>query len=270
MPWRPKPVPQPPRVRQRARIADDKKTRTQEEEDSKQFFQDLLDAQWPQPRSTAERLREKYGWNVQVEQSSDDVLDRTQLVLDIASLFPGANIPASLVNATISTLRGRYGDAGLSVIAAAVPGVKAGKLIKGMKFAQGPGTAWRHSAVWGKRYQKLGFQDHHIFTNKTEAVRDHAIWAAAGIVPDSRVNKILLPVAGVLHPTRSIHRGRHTVALIQGQKATLDAIYSFGNAAGWKQPQYNAALVQALKAERSLLQGGHRALNKNARAWAEW
>jgi RHS repeat-associated protein len=71
-----------------------------------------------------------------------------------------------------------------------------------------------------ERYQRLGFQDHHIFTNKTAAVRDHPIWKAAGRDPDTRVNKMLLPSRPDLHPTRSIHRGRHDRGLVQEQVRT--------------------------------------------------
>ena len=83
-------------------------------EDSKQFFHDLLDSQWPQPRETAERLRERWGFNVQVERTPDEKLNDAQTALDAAGLIPVYGEVADGANAFISLLRGNYGDAALS------------------------------------------------------------------------------------------------------------------------------------------------------------
>lgn len=126
---------QPRGVRPWARIADDKKARTQEEDDSKQFFHDLLDSQWPQPREKADRISERWGFNVRVEKTPDDKLDDAQMALDTAGLVPGYGEIADGFNAFISLLRGNYGDAALSagamvpVLGAAATTAKWGKRI---------------------------------------------------------------------------------------------------------------------------------------------
>lgn len=88
------------------------------------------------------KTQEEMKAETEVKQNIDleSVLDGIQLALDIAGLVPGAGAIPDLLNASISALRGDWGDAGQSVLAAlpfigdAATGVKYAQ--KGLKYAQ--------------------------------------------------------------------------------------------------------------------------------------
>lgn len=84
-----------------------------------------------------------------------------------------------------------------------------------------------------------------------------------------RQNKIFLPTEETLHPTRSIHNGRHTTQVSRNMAEQMDAVVEVGKQQGWSQQKYQQALDTIISQERQLLKSGERALNKNQRPWAQ-
>ena len=123
----------------------------------------------------------------------------------------------------------------------------------------------------GKSRQEIleGFQDHHIISDKNALTKNHELVDLAGFDLQSRTNKILLPTDGALHPTRSIHLGRHRVSVSRNLAEQMDQVVRVGGQRGFSQQQYDAALRELLKQERGKLLRGERALNKNARPGAK-
>jgi hypothetical protein len=80
---------------------------------------------------------------------------------------------------------------------------------------------------------------------------------------------MFLPTDGALHPTRSIHLGRHRASVNRNLAQQMDQVLEFGLQNSWTRPQYNQALRGIIWQERQLLRAGDRALNVNARFWAE-
>ena len=113
--------------------------------------------------------------------------------------------------------------------------------------------------------KKKGFQEHHIASDKHSSTKNHPLFKLSGVSQQSRTNKIMLPSTGSLHPTRSIHKGRHRSIVNQKIGEKMDKIVNKGKAEGWGQDQYKAALREMLAEERQALRSGKRALNKNQR-----
>ncbi len=78
-------------------------------------------------------------------------------------------------------------------------------------------------------------------------------------------NKIYLPKDASLHPTRSIHKGRHYQSVSQNLSQLMDDVVDVGKTQGWTTEQFNEALTNIVKNERQLLKDGTRILNKNRR-----
>ncbi|NKD56002.1 MULTISPECIES: hemagglutinin repeat-containing protein [unclassified Haematospirillum] len=114
-----------------------------------------------------------------------------------------------------------------------------------------------------------GFQDHHIISNKNRATKDHDLLDLADFDLDSRANRIFLPTKAELHPTRSIHLGRHRDEISKGLGREMDDIAERGRLEGWTTPQYRDELDKIIARERKELRSGETGLNKNKRPWAE-
>ena len=114
-----------------------------------------------------------------------------------------------------------------------------------------------------------GFQDHHIISDKNILTKNHELLDLSGVNLHSRGNKIFLPTDASLHPTRSIHLGRHTTKVSRNLAEQMDAIVRVGKQQGWSQAQYQQALKSIISQERQLLKSGQRALNKNRRAGSQ-
>lgn len=71
-------------------------------------------------RETEEEMKARTEEKQQLD--ADSVLDGIQLALDVAGLAPGVGAIPDLLNASISALRGNWGEAGMSLLAA-VPGI---------------------------------------------------------------------------------------------------------------------------------------------------
>ncbi|QHE54033.1 AHH domain-containing protein [Pontibacillus sp. HMF3514] len=117
--------------------------------------------------------------------------------------------------------------------------------------------------------KKQGFQDHHIISDKNKLTKNHELLDESGYNLQSRNNKMFLPTDESLHPTRSIHKGKHTNSVSENLARQMDEVVEHGRANGWKQEQYNDAIRDIVSNERQLLREGSRALNKNKRPWAE-
>lgn len=114
-----------------------------------------------------------------------------------------------------------------------------------------------------------GFQDHHIISDKNALTKNHELLDLAGFNLQSRSNKIFLPTDGALHPTRSIHSGRHRTSVNRNLAEQMNAVVNFGKQNGFNQGQFSQALRGIISQERQLLRSGQRALNKNHRPGAQ-
>jgi hypothetical protein len=123
--------------------------------------------------------------------------------------------------------------------------------------------------IAGKVAKKALWQKHHVLTGKQNQVSQHPIWQKAGITAEHKINKIDLPVLGLLHPTKSIHRGRHLQRLADKQKYLLDKLEKLGDRLQWSPNEYLRRLSRLLAVERRKLLTGHRGLNKHRRPWAK-
>ncbi len=74
-----------------------------------------------------------------------------------------------------------------------------------------------------------------------------------------------MPTNEALHPTRSIHKGRHTTKVSENLADQMDVVVEIGKIQGWNEQQYKRALDAIISNERQLLRSGERALNKNKR-----
>jgi hypothetical protein len=114
-----------------------------------------------------------------------------------------------------------------------------------------------------------GFQDHHIISHTNPLTRDHPLIKLAGFDLESRSNKVFLPKDEASHPTRSIHNGRHKIAVMLDIKTRMDEIVDIGKSKGWSQAKYKAELEAMLSEVRQDLKAGHVPLNKHMRPWAD-
>jgi RHS repeat-associated protein len=114
-----------------------------------------------------------------------------------------------------------------------------------------------------------GFQEHHIISNKNALTAEHELLDLAGFNLESRANKLFLPPDEAFHSTRSLHLGRHTTGVSRSLAEQMDAIVEVGRIQGWTQQQYRDALLSLISQERQSLKTGVKALNINARPWAE-
>jgi hypothetical protein len=117
--------------------------------------------------------------------------------------------------------------------------------------------------------RKQGFQDHHIISDKNALTKNHELLELADFDLQSRANKILLPETEALHPTRSIHNGRHTNAHSESIATDMDAIVKRGKELGFGKNEYRFELNSLLREQRQLLKQGEIPLNKNARDWSK-
>nr|WP_269151603.1 AHH domain-containing protein [Sutcliffiella horikoshii] len=107
--------------------------------------------------------------------------------------------------------------------------------------------------------RKQGFQEHHIISDKNKLTQNHKLLKEAGFDLQSRSNKMFLPSKASLHPTRSIHKGKHTNKVSENLARQMDQVLEIGTANGWSQKQYNDALRGIISGERQLLRNGSRA-----------
>jgi hypothetical protein len=138
-----------------------------------------------------------------------------------------------------------------------------GRMFRLKCFKRAPKSRFNRNAVIE------GFQDHHIVSNKNPLTKNHELLDLADFDLNSRTNRIFLPTDGSLHPTRSIHMGRHTTGVSRNLARKMDAVVEVGRAQGWSQQQYGNALRVIIMKEQQALKSGVRALNKNARPWAQ-
>ncbi len=135
--------------------------------------------------------------------------------------------------------------------------------------ADGPGVNINNTKPFNRKEVTKGFQDHHIVSDKNKATKDHPLLELAGYGLQKRSNKIFLPTSGDLHPTRSIHKGRHLNSVSVNLATQMDQVVEFGMKEKWTQQQFKNALDTIIAKERHLLRTGQRALNKNKREDAQ-
>ncbi len=114
-----------------------------------------------------------------------------------------------------------------------------------------------------------GFQDHHILSDKNKLTKNHELLELSGFDLQKRQNKMFLPTDESLHPTRSIHNGKHTNDVSVNLAEQMDAVVKAGKQNDWNQKQYKQALDAIITQERQALKSGERALNKNQRSWSQ-
>lgn len=90
-----------------------------------------------------------------------------------------------------------------------------------------PGTTHRDAML-----RQAGFQYHHIVSPTNKYTKNHQLFNLAGINPDSRTNRIYLPTRPDLHPTRSLHKGKHVNAYSQEAAERMNDIVLRGKMAG--------------------------------------
>jgi len=113
-----------------------------------------------------------------------------------------------------------------------------------------------------------GFQDHHIISDKNSLTKNHELLELSKFDLQQQSNKIFLPETPELHPTRSIHSGRHLNSVSGNLAKQMDEAVAAGQQQNWAQSRYAEELHSILMKERKMLKSGERALNKNARPWA--
>ena len=230
------------------------------------------------------------------------IWDAIQTALDYAALavsfVPGVGLVIGagieIGNATISFYRGNKTDAWTRV-AFALPGaIQGAKLVygyagRGLTQMAGRAAAKRAARLaakegaqetceglvkrsagsgFNRRAVLEGFHEHHIISYTNRYTKNHDLLDLAGFNLHSRKNKIFLPTRESLHPTRSLHLGRHRNAVSKRIAKKMDKIVLLGKRQGWTQQRYNAALRRMLSKERQALKSGARALNKNCRPWS--
>lgn len=80
---------------------------------------------------------------------------------------------------------------------------------------------------------------------------------------------MFLPTKAELHPTRSIHLGRHKGKISEDLAEEMEDIAKRGLLQEWPTQQYRDELDTIIARERQKLRSGKRGLNKNKRPWAE-
>lgn len=132
----------------------------------------------------------------------------------------------------------------------------------------GSGSGSGGTGTFNRKAITRDFQDHHIISDKNRNTKDHPLLAKAGFDLDHRANKIFLPKHPDLHPTRSVHNGKHLGDYSKYMKDKMDGILKTGQVQNWSQTEYNAALRAMLAVERQEHKFGNIKLNKHHRPWA--
>jgi hypothetical protein len=132
----------------------------------------------------------------------------------------------------------------------------------------GPGGAGVGIDRYDRKAVTKGFQDHHIISHTNDLTKNHKLLGLAGFDLESRSNKIFLPANESLHPTRSIHNGRHVKVPMKEVARKMDDIVALGESKGWGQAKYKAELEAMLSEIRQDLKAGNIALNKHKRDWS--
>lgn len=179
------------------------------------------------------------------------------------SLWDAANAAIGWSSAYDNWSRGHYGAMAFDVFGAAIdsaaiiaPGVPAG--------ASAGIQAWR-GKDWLARLRSMGFQRHHLVSPTNTITADHEIFERAGMSYEAFQNKMMLPRDRSVHPSRTVHQGRHTTAHNQRMLDSMNDILEKGMREGWTQEQYRDALDSLLAAERQRLRRGEIELNNAAR-----
>jgi hypothetical protein len=114
-------------------------------------------------------------------------------------------------------------------------------------------------------------QSHHIISDKHKLTQNHDLWKLAGMSPDDKFNKMLLPTQKGVElgiKVRSIHQGRHLNIVNERLAEEMDRILKQGTKEHWSQLQYKTALKGLIREEHQLLKEGKRKLNKHHRPGA--
>lgn len=80
---------------------------------------------------------------------------------------------------------------------------------------------------------------------------------------------MFLPTEESLHPTRSVHQGRHFSEYSKTIADEMDDIVEQGKEEGWTQEQYKTKLEGLLSGLRQQLRDGDIALNRRQRPWSK-
>ncbi|PWU06494.1 MAG: hypothetical protein C5B43_01735 [Verrucomicrobia bacterium] len=187
------------------------------------------------------------------------ILDGAQVGLDVAGMVPGLGIVPDFINAGVHTLRGQYVEAGISV-GAAIPII--GDIAKAVKLG---GDVYNRAKGFTKAADKelkaMGYQQHHIISHTNAKTKSHDLLKLANFDLQSTHNLMYLPSKAGLHPTRSLHRGKHFDDVSRRMEKRMDDIVKKGNAGDWTTNQYNEALMDILKDMRSQLKQSKIKLN---------
>jgi hypothetical protein len=98
---------------------------------------------------------------------------------------------------------------------------------------------------------------------------NHPLLSAAGYDLQARSNKIMLPNDASVHPTRTVHSGRHGQDYSDALELKFNRALALGRFEGWTKSQYRTELDRLVAQERALLRNGDRALNSVARPGAK-
>ena len=116
-----------------------------------------------------------------------------------------------------------------------------------------------------------GFQSHHIISHTKKVTKNHQLLKLAGLASrdlNRPINRIFLPTEASQHPTRTIHRGRHTAASMRDVARDMKKAVEKGTRENWSQAQYRQALRKIISDNRQQLRAGNIALNSIHRPWA--
>ncbi len=132
------------------------------------------------------------------------------------------------------------------------------------------GNSRANSGSFNRAAATRGFQDHHIVSHTNSATKNHRLLQLAGFTNlNARANRIFLPTCETLHPTRTIHRGRHTTASMKAVQQKMDKLYAIGQSQDWNPTQYKSAFRNMLSETRQDLRAGNIALNSKHRPWSK-
>ena len=112
-----------------------------------------------------------------------------------------------------------------------------------------------------KVLKSLGYQEHHIISNKNDWTKDHELLKLAGFNLDSRSNKMFLPKSPGMHPSRSIHNGKHWDAISEDISIKMKSILEQGKLEQWTQEMYRTKFNNLLMNTRKELKSGKTILN---------
>jgi RHS repeat-associated protein len=140
-------------------------------------------------------------------------------------------------------------QAGIAIdIASAIPGpvggaIKTGGLLK---------ASWR-------TLNKLGYVKHHIDPN---ALANHPLVSRIGYDIQSKMNLMALPTRKGIHPTRTVHRGRHREIYTREFQQLMDDLDRQVRAGTMSPERARAILDERIAKVRQELRSGKRSLNK--------